>query len=138
LVKYRERVDSSGLRDHVIFEGPIPHEKIFEYIADADIAYSDVRVTHGFPMKIFEYMAMGKPMVVEGGESVKELLTDRIHALLYESEAELTEKILTLVRDGELRKRIGENARQVSNAHTWEKRGEALTSIYEQYLGGKR
>jgi glycosyltransferase involved in cell wall biosynthesis len=62
-------------------------------------------------------------------------LIDHVNALLYKSDAELEEKILTLIRDGELSKRIGENARQMVNAHTWERRVEALTSLYQHYLG---
>lgn len=137
LSRYLGMANVLGIRGHVLFEGHLSHEKMFDVLAKADIAYSDDWSIHGFPMKIFEYMAMGKPMVIEGTESVKELLIDHVNALLYKSDAELEEKILTLIRDGELRKRIGKNARQMVDAHTWEKRVEALTSIYQHYLGSR-
>jgi glycosyltransferase involved in cell wall biosynthesis len=134
LERYRRMTDHLGLKGHVSFEGYISHEAIFDYIARADIAYSDDWSIHGFPLKIFEYMAVGKPMVIEGTESVKEMLIDHVNALLYKNEEELKEKILTLAKDSELRKEIGENAKQMMHQHTWEKRAEALAIIYGQYL----
>lgn len=134
LARYRRMVESLGLKDKVVFEGYISHEKIFDYIAAADIAYSDDWSINGFPMKIFEYMAMGKPVVAEETESIKELLVDNANAFLYRNEAELKEKILILARDEQLRREIGENAKQMIRDHTWEKRGEELNLIYRQYI----
>jgi glycosyltransferase involved in cell wall biosynthesis len=132
--RYTDMVESLGLKDKVIFEGHVSHEKIFDYIEMADIAYSDDWSINGFPMKIFEYMAMGKPVVAESTEGVKELLIDHANALLYQNERELKEKILALAKDGRLRKEIGENAKQMMHQHTWEKRIEELRSVYRQCL----
>lgn len=132
--RYTDMVESLGLKDKVIFEGHVSHERIFDYIEMADIAYSDDWSINGFPIKIFEYMAMGKPVVAESTESIKELLTDNVNALLYENDSELKEKILTLARGSHLRKEIGENARQMMHEHTWEKRVEELGSIYHHHL----
>jgi glycosyltransferase involved in cell wall biosynthesis len=132
--RYIGMVESLGSRERVIFEGYIPHDKIFDYIEMADIAYSEDWSTNGFPMKIFEYMAMGKPIVAQSTESIKELLVDHLSALLYENEKELKEKILALAKNSELRKEIGGNAKQMMHHHTWEKRVEALSSIYAQYI----
>jgi glycosyltransferase involved in cell wall biosynthesis len=136
--RYRRMTDHLGLKTHVSFEGYISHEVIFDYLARADIAYSDDWSVNGFPLKIFEYMAVGKPMVVEGTESVKEMLIDHVNALLYKNEEQLKEKILTLVRDEELRRKIGENAKQLVKDHTWEKRAELLRSIYRKYVASAR
>jgi glycosyltransferase involved in cell wall biosynthesis len=132
--RYIDMVGSLGLRDKVIFKGHLSHEKIFDSIGIADIAYSDVRSVNGFPMKIFEYMAMGKPVVAESTEGIRELLIDHGNALLYQNGRELEEKILALTKDSRLRKEIGESAKQMMRQHTWEKRVEALSSIYRQYL----
>lgn len=134
--RYRRMTDHLGLKDNVSFEGYISHEKIFDYIASADIAYSDDWSIIGFPMKLFDYMALGKAIVAEGTESVKELLTDQVNALLYTNEAELKEKILTLARDEASRKKLGETARKMMEYHTWEKRVEVLGLIYQQYILG--
>jgi glycosyltransferase involved in cell wall biosynthesis len=134
LARYMKMVKSLGLRDKVIFEGHVPHEKVFDYIKRADIAYSEDWSINGFPMKIFEYLALGKAIVAEGTESVKEVLIDQVNGLLYTNEAELKEKILTLAKDGLLRKKLGENAKKMMDHHTWEQRVNTLESIYYEYL----
>lgn len=136
LERYKKMVQSLGMESRVTFYGYVPHEKIFDYIAKADIAYSDDWSVIGFPMKLFDYMALGKAIVAEGTESIKELLSDHVNGLLYTNEAELKEKILTLVKDGPLRKKLGENAKKMMNEHTWEKRAKVLGSIYQQYIPG--
>jgi glycosyltransferase involved in cell wall biosynthesis len=136
LKRYREMVKRFGVGEHVKFLGYVPHEKIFEYIAEADIAYSDDWSVNGFPMKLFDYMALGKAIVAERTESVKEVLTDWVNGLLYTNEAELKEKILTLAKDETSRKKLGETARKMMYQHTWEKRVEVLGLIYQQYIPG--
>ena len=136
LTRYNEMTNTLGLKDHVIFWGHVPSENIFDYIATADIAYSDDWSVIGFPMKLFDYMAMGKAIVAEGTESVKEVLTDQVNGLLYTNEAELKEKILTLAREEASRKKLGEANKKLMDKHTWEKRAEALWLIYQQYIPG--
>ncbi|MGQ9645223.1 MAG: glycosyltransferase family 4 protein [Thermodesulfobacteriota bacterium] len=134
LSRYRQMVSNLGLKEHVTFLGQVPHERIFDYIGRADIAYSDDWSVNGFPMKIFEYMAMGKPVVAESTVGIQELLIDDTNALLYRNERELKEKIVALAQDARLRKEIGENGKKTLREHTWENRVEALASIYEKYL----
>jgi glycosyltransferase involved in cell wall biosynthesis len=133
--RYRRMTDHLGLKGNVSFEGYISHEKIFDYIAMADIAYSDDWSINGFPMKIFEYMAMGKPVIAEETESIKELMSDNTNALLYKNESELKEKLLLLARDEELRMRIGENGKRIIRDHVWGIRTKTLHSIYLEYMG---
>lgn len=130
LRRYREMVFNLGLEEHVEFCGHVPHERMFGYIAGADIAYSDDWSIIGFPMKLFDYMALGKAIVAEGTESIKELLTDQMNGLLYINEVELQEKILNLAKDAALRVKLGETARSAMGQHTWEKRAEELKLIY--------
>jgi glycosyltransferase involved in cell wall biosynthesis len=134
LTRYKEMTNTLGLKERVIFWGHVPYEKVFDYIATADIAYSDDWSINGFPMKLFDYMAMGKAIVAEGTESVKEVLTDRVNGLLYTNEAELKEKILALAGDGASRNKLGETARKAMGQHTWEKRAEALNLIYRKFI----
>ena len=83
------------------------------------------------PMKVFEYMAIGKAIVLEDTEAACEVLTDGVNALLYKDEKDLLEKIMLLTKDKELRKRLGRNAMElVMTEHTWEKRGKEIINIY--------
>ena len=135
LERYRGMVESGGLAEYVTFLGHVPYENVFDTIAKADIAYSDDWSINGFPMKLFDYMALGKAIIAEGTESVKELLINQVNGLLYRTEAEMKEKIVALAKDVALRKRLGQTAREMMDLHTWEKRVEALGALYYQFLG---
>jgi glycosyltransferase involved in cell wall biosynthesis len=134
LIRYKEMALNLGLEEHVAFLGHVPHEIIFDYIEKADIAYSDDWSINGFPMKLFDYMALGKAIVAEGTESVKELLTDQVNGLLYMNEAELKEKILKLAKDAALREKLGKAAKGMMDQHTWDKRVGELKLIYQQFI----
>jgi len=134
LKRYMNLADSMEFRNNIIFEGHVSHGMIFDYIGKADIAYTDDWSINGFPLKIFEYMAMGKPVIAEATESIKELLRDNVNALLYENKEQLKEKILLLARDEGMRREIGTKAKGMIYQHTWEKRAESLMSIYRKHL----
>jgi glycosyltransferase involved in cell wall biosynthesis len=133
--RYVDLANSMGLRKTILFEGHVSHERIFDFIEKADIAYTDDWSINGFPTKIFEYMAMGKPVIAQETESIKELLVDDDNALLYKDEEELKKKILALSRDERLRREIGENGKRMMKDHTWEIRVKTLTSIYLKHQG---
>jgi glycosyltransferase involved in cell wall biosynthesis len=78
-------------------------------------------------------MALGKAIVAEGTESIKEVLTDHVNGLLYTNEAELEEKILKLAKDTALRGKLGKAAKGMMSEHTWEKRVETLKGIYKKF-----
>jgi len=131
---YMNMAGSMGFKKNIIFGGHVSHEEIFDHIGKADIAYTDDWSINGFPMKIFEYMAMGKPIVAEATEGIKELLEDNVNALLYENEEQLKEKILILARDEGVRREIGRRAKGMIFQHTWEKRAESLMRIYQKHV----
>jgi glycosyltransferase involved in cell wall biosynthesis len=74
----RELVKDLGIEDKVIFTGSVPHHKIPEYISSADICvapFRDTKVTRcKSPLKIVEYMAMGKAIVAGNVGEVRRLL----------------------------------------------------------------
>jgi glycosyltransferase involved in cell wall biosynthesis len=135
LERYRGMVESEGLAEHVTFLGHIPYENVFDTIATADIAYSDDWSINGFPMKLFDYMALGKAIIAEGTEGVKELLINQSNGLLYATDTEMKEQIVSLANDVALRTSLGQTAQKMMDQHTWEKRVEALGAIYHQFLG---
>jgi len=134
--RYKGMVKSLRLSEHVTFYGHVPYEEIVDYLAKADIAYTDDWSIIGFPMKLFDYMALGKAIVAEGTESIKELVTDQVNGLLYINEAELKGKILKLAKDTTLRGKLGKAAKGMMSEHTWEKRVETLKSIYQKFSIG--
>lgn len=79
---------------NVHFHGFVPHQEVFSYIKSMDILLApyqkEVYGTRGktdlsqwmSPLKIFEYMAAGKPIICSDLDVLNEVLTDEKNALL--------------------------------------------------------
>lgn len=76
-----------GLRDGVIITGTIPHEEVPAVIRQFDVALAPYpKLDHSFyfsPLKLFEYMACGIPVVAANLGQIAEVVSDSETALLY-------------------------------------------------------
>lgn len=105
----KQYADQSQLHDFVVFTGPVPHEKISSYLHLIDIAVQPAANEYCCPMKIIEYMGLGKPIVGPRQENIEELLSDGEQAILFNPNdlAGLGASMRRLVEDSELRRHLG-------------------------------
>ncbi len=112
----------------VIFTGPLPRDKVAEYLDASDILVSphipmpDGSRFFGSPTKLFEYMAMGKGIVASRLDQLAEVLEhDRTAWLITPgSVEELAEAILRLALDQPKREALGSAARRAAvERHCW-------------------
>ena len=75
---YERRVATSErLRDRVVFVGYLPERtEALALVGACDIAFADCWSPAGFPLKLFEYMALGRAIIVEGKEQMREVLRE--------------------------------------------------------------
>ncbi len=64
------------LESDVVFTGPLPHGEVPQYVDLIDIAVQPAANEYCCPMKIFEYMALAKPIVAPRQENIQEVLRD--------------------------------------------------------------
>lgn len=64
------------------------------------------------PTKVFEYMAMAKPVVAGNVGDAKEIIYDAKNGFLASTKEEFAEKMRILIDDADLRKKMGKNARE--------------------------
>jgi len=112
----------------VLLPGIVPHDQVRAYLDAADILVSphvpmpDGEAFVGSPTKLFEYMAMGKPIVASNLDQLAQVLRHQVTALLVEpgNVAELVSAIRLLAQHPALRSQLGKQARQTAIAlHTW-------------------
>ena len=65
-----------GLKDRVKFIGRVPWQEVPQYIAGCDLGYSgQIQLQMGkmylSPMKLYEYMSMGKPVIASAFEDAQ-------------------------------------------------------------------
>jgi len=121
---YSEKIKPS-YADRVIFTGLVSYREVPEYLAAMDILvapYPPMEFFYFSPLKIFEYMAMAKPVVAPRQGQLAELIADGENGLLFEpgNQTEMLDKIKKLLDDAGLRERLGENARKtIMETYTW-------------------
>ena len=113
--RIRALVDKKSL-NNVGFIQWVAYEILPDYVKKADICLGvfskSEKANRVIPNKIFQAMAMGKPVISGKTDAVLECLTHRENIFLCEpgNPTELSEAILTLKSDTTLRNRIGAKA----------------------------
>lgn len=105
-----ERLSSElALADRVCFTGVVSRDEVPRYVAAFDVALQPAVVPYASPLKLFEYLALGKAIVAPRQPNIEEVLDHEHNALLFDpAESGSIERTLSrLCRDGQLRERIG-------------------------------
>ena len=104
--------------EHVVVTGTV--DDVRPYLARARAAGVPVVFGSGIKIKVFEAMAMAKPVVVStiGAEGLP--LTHNDNVLIADSPEDMASRCVELLNDAALRKRLGERAREtVLGGHDW-------------------
>jgi glycosyltransferase involved in cell wall biosynthesis len=130
LPRVRDMLRQAGVLDDVVLTGLVPQAEGPGYLAACDIlvlptvANPDGSPFFGSPTKLFEYMAMGRPIVATALGQTSEVLEDGRNALLVPpSDPEAISRMLErFIDDPDLRQKLGAAARQqVLQRHTWQR-----------------
>jgi glycosyltransferase involved in cell wall biosynthesis len=129
-----ELARSLGVADRVQWLGAVTHD-----VALATLAACDVLVSphvplpdtpfFGSPTKLFEYMALGRPIVASRLEQLGEVLEDgrTAHLVPPGDPLELSKGILDVLGLPDKGERLGRQARQEAvERHTWDHRAGAI------------
>jgi glycosyltransferase involved in cell wall biosynthesis len=122
--------------DNVTFTGFVPPSEIPLYQTAADVLVATVGANNDTdyfsPLKLFEYMAAGKPMVVSRKPEFEEILSHQESALMVkpESVSEMAEAINRCLDDANLGMQLGQRARERVDQYDWRVRAQnILTDI---------
>ncbi len=132
---------SLELNGAITFTGNVPHAEIPHYLAAMDVTVAPYIPSEHFyfsPIKIFEYMVMGKPVVAGKIGQVEEIIRDGENGVLFEpgNIAQLTAALARLAHDPQLGKRLGEQARVwVYKERTWKNNAQQVVRLAEEARG---
>lgn len=101
-----------GLRSRVRFTGVIPRDEVPAHVAAFDVALQPAVVAYASPLKLFEYLALGKAIVAPRQPNIEEVLTNGENALLFDgrSQGALESALTCLCGDAALRQRLASGA----------------------------
>ncbi len=120
----RKIVSDFQLQLHVTITGKVPHREIPSYIKVMDICIIPKHEKYTSPVKLFEYMAMGKAVLVPAYESLGEVIEHGKNGMLFDpnNDHHFLSLLKQMVKNKELLKSLAENARRdVLRNYTWRK-----------------
>lgn len=117
-----------GVSDAVTFTGAVAHHEVPAHLAAIDIAVAPYLASDGFyfsPLKVMEYLAMGRAIVAPALGQIPSLLQgpEGVYGLLYQPDdmQGFTTALLQLVRDGAMRRTLGRRAAAQARRHcSWQ------------------
>lgn len=113
------------------------------YIEASDILYiptstvaREKAMNTVLPLKTFIYKASGKPILAPDMQDIREVLTDHKTALLVEPDNDEAASVAlqTLIRDPELRDRLGSQARLEMEELSWQNRAQKVLGFIKNRL----
>jgi glycosyltransferase involved in cell wall biosynthesis len=122
--------------------GPIAYDKINCYLSACDICWLPLRDSGAnrgrYPLKINDYMAVGKPVVATDVGDVADLIRRGEFGLLAPDRPdELAQQVIALLRNPAQREIMGRRARRLAESElTWEQVSGRLERFYQQILEG--
>jgi len=142
---YEEMIKAKGLEGSFIFTGFIEHDRVHEYIAAMDVAiaphksdsFKESGGFHGSPLKIFEYMAMAKPIITAPIGQIKDIIIDGQSGRLIFSEDinALKAEIKKLYADKMYRQTLAINARKrVEERYSWKENAIKVRTLFNMVL----
>tara|TARA_B100000315_G_scaffold252945_1_gene290771 strand:- start:208 stop:1305 length:1098 start_codon:yes stop_codon:yes gene_type:complete len=130
-----------GIKSSIIFMDWVPHRDIPKIIAAADVGVIPLRATlqtnSYLSFKIFEYWAMGKPVIVSNLISISTIAKNNINGLLVEPEniEKFAKALHTIFSNKEKGKILGKNGRIfVEKNYSWNTIMEQEALYYEKVL----
>jgi glycosyltransferase involved in cell wall biosynthesis len=118
---------------NILVVGQKPHSEIPLYLASADVLVlpnsgkEDISRFYTSPMKLFEYMAAGKPIVASSLPSIREILNET-NAIFFEPDnsSSLAGSIRKVLGDEGLGRRISFQSLDDVRKYTWENRAKNI------------
>lgn len=125
---YENIVRNDGV-DNVEFKGHVLHHQVKMYLYAADVLLMTwtkkvPTINYCSPLKTFEYMASGRPIVGHAFPTIKEVLEDGVTAFLADPDSfdDLRYKLRLAINSGAA-STVGRRAREDAlNRHTWDSR----------------
>ncbi|HET7601217.1 MAG TPA: glycosyltransferase family 4 protein [Gemmatimonadales bacterium] len=125
-------VAERGLTGAVRLVGRKPREEIPGYLAMADVLVSPRRYGANLPLKVFDYLAAGRPIVATDVPAHRAVLDESLARLTAPSADALAEAIVELLQHPSRAAAIAESGRAYAARHFgWQRFVQAVSSIYD-------
>ncbi len=124
--------------DSVLMIGSVPHHEIPLYIHLTDVAIIPETNSYRSPIKMFEYMALAKPVIAPRMPAIQVAIDDGKDGVLFEQGnlEDMKAALIQVLTDPERALELGIRARdKIMSRFTWEKHAENIINIFNTIDG---
>jgi glycosyltransferase involved in cell wall biosynthesis len=124
-----------GIADRVLVTGVVGRDAVAAHVTAFDVALQAAVVPYASPLKLFEYMALGRAIVAPDSANIREVLEHGRTALLV-PETGVTDATEQLLADAALRQELGRAARRAveSRGYTWDANAARVETAIREVL----
>jgi glycosyltransferase involved in cell wall biosynthesis len=127
-----------GVAGRLSIAGVVGRDDVARYVAAFDIAVLPGLTPYSSPLKLFEYLQLGRAIVAPDTENIREVLTHDRNALLFDptQDGALEAALLRLCADPALRARLGRCAHRTiaTRSLTWSANAQRVVAIAETVI----
>ncbi len=126
-------INKLNLQNNVIFTGKIPHHLVFNYIQIMDVCVMAKSNWYGSPIKIFEYAAIGKPVIAPNTLPLQDVMVNNENGIVAEMNAEsIANAIQYLLENKDEANKMAETFKQqVLDKYTWQQAAKNIITLCE-------
>ncbi len=137
--KLIEMVKELNLENDFIFTGAVDYELVPKYINVSDVCVAlKAHLKSGYStLKMYEYLACGKPVVASNEHGLGDVLEKTVTGISVNREdfGDVANAIVKLIRNKELRGNMGENGRKlVIEKYSWNATAKQIAEVCEQII----
>lgn len=133
---------SLGIADRLTITGTVGRDGIARQVRAFDIAVLPGVTPYSSPLKLFEYLALGRAIVAPDLPNLREILSHGHDALLFDPDDPdgLERAVTALCEDAPLRARLGANAQATiaAGSLTWAANAGRVAAIAERLIAARR
>ena len=145
LARVKALAERLAIGDRVTFSGMVDPGRVAELLREADVLAlpnpaSAISTRFTSPLKLFEYMAAGRPIVASDLPSIREILDHEVNALLVTpgDAAALAGAIARLLADPALASRLARAALGRAPEYSWDRRAGRLDGLFNEVISAGR
>jgi glycosyltransferase involved in cell wall biosynthesis len=125
----QQLIAKRGLQRSIRITGRVPHARVPALVSLFDVAVSPRATFYASPMKVIEYMALGKPVLVPGTPNFLDIVDDEVNGITFrDADVDaLADSLARMYESPQLCQLLGQHAREkVQSRLNW--RWNALRS----------
>ncbi len=131
-----DHAGAQGVADRLTITGIVGRDQVAGHVAAFDVAVLPGLTPYSSPLKLFEYLQLGRAILAPDAENIREILTDGENALLFDpaQDGALEAALLRLCTDPALRDRLGRagQATIAAKSLTWAHNAERVVAIAQR------